>query len=143
MQRIIITIATGLILVPSCAPTGDWNQDTILFSPKLGDERLAEMHLKLNHIQGQTYQYKKETEALKESIVRATASRSASQSTYASLRSRITALEYSLAESQKELDTIKGGDRDIHERVSSLEKTIATESAEVAKLRSILIIATQ
>ncbi len=143
MNRNTIIIGTSLIMLSSCAPTGNWDQDTILFSPKLGDQRLAEMHRRLNHIQDQTNQYKMETKALRGKIDRETASRSVSQSTYASLRSRISDLESSLAESQRELESIKGGDREINDRVGSLEKAIATESAEIAKLRSTLILATQ
>lgn len=86
-----------------CTPTGDWNKDSIFFSPELADQRLAQQQRQLDVAQEQLEALRRQTSSLQGAIQQAKRATSLRKEDLAKYQREVDGLAKQLAAMRAEL----------------------------------------
>lgn len=124
-------------LASSCAPTGDPNQDTILFDRRMGEERLGQRRENLARIDQQTEAERIKQISNKRIISKVDAENTASRKEIASIRSQIAAREREIVQVDTQIGTARAEGADTSSLLAkraSLEKDITDLNRHLFRL---------
>lgn len=135
--------ATLLILLVfvGCAPTGNWEEDTIFFSPEMGTQRLAAMRANIEKIEEDTDRIRRKASGLEHQIATASASKKSVQSDSARIRTELDIMEKQLDRGRAELNRLNASNSEYASRATALQASIAEHQARVTRLRAQLALA--
>ena len=100
-MKYVILLLT--LLLAGCTTTGDWNEDTIFYSPKKGDRRLAAMEANLRSIEHQDEVAHAESRRLQGSVTAAENARARDRAEAERLREEVSELEVELTQAKRKL----------------------------------------
>lgn len=133
--RLPLLSCLSLLFITGCAPTGDWNQDTLFFSPRMGIDRLSAMRAEVDHIRDQTTASRQKTAVLESRLRQKLASKRATEAEHQALRREIEKLEADLAARRRELRRIDTENTDLSDQVFLIQTDISVMQSRLARLR--------
>lgn len=129
------------VLMAGCAPTGNWNDDTIFFSPPLARQSLEAKRAEIDSIRANTERCRMETAYLERKVAEASSVKRVSEKELDALRQDLTVLEEQLAKDNQKLEAMHAGNTELASRVQEIENDIAARRLKISRLRAQLALA--